>query len=64
MNAVVCNNYQCKYNGGKFCNKPILIMRNGGCSELIDKNGNPRDPSVWTKQVMSADEWKKRYEST
>lgn len=39
-------------------------MLNGGCSELIDKNGNLKDPSVWTKQMMSTEEWKKMYEST
>lgn len=50
MSSIVCNNTQCKYNGGKFCNKTILIINGGACGELVDKQGRQKDPSLWMKQ--------------
>lgn len=47
--TVACDIKECKYNGGKFCKKFIVVMHSGICGELIDKNGNRRDPSLWVK---------------
>lgn len=68
MNAVVCNNIQCKYNGGKFCNKPILIVYGGVCGELVDTQGRQKDPQSWMKNaqnespIMTEEEWKSQFQ--
>lgn len=48
--AVTCDIKECKYNGGKFCKKIVVIMNGGICGELVDKKGNRRDPSLWVKE--------------
>ncbi len=53
MSSIVCNNTQCKYNGGKFCNKSILIIYGGVCGELVDSPGRQRDPASWQKTNLS-----------
>lgn len=63
MNSVVCNNLQCKFNGGKFCNKEILIIYGGVCGELVDSQGRQKNPSSWQKENLnngfySKEEWK------
>lgn len=63
MNSIVCNNSQCKFNGGKFCNKEILIIYGGVCGELVDSQGRQKDPSSWQKTNLnngfySKEEWK------
>ena len=53
MNSIVCNNLQCKFNGGKFCNKEILIIYGGVCGELVDSQGRQKDPSFWQKTNLN-----------
>lgn len=48
--AVTCDIKECKYNGGKFCQKIVVVMNGGVCGELVDKNGNRRDPNLWVKE--------------
>ena len=56
MSSIVCNNTQCKYNGGKFCNREILIIYNGACGELVDRRGVQKDPSTWMKTEAPSNE--------
>lgn len=51
---VACNVQECRYNGGKFCSKAILIMYGGICGELVDKNGNRKNPTTWMKTQEQA----------
>lgn len=53
MTSIVCNNSQCKYNGGKFCNKSILIIYGGVCGELVDSQGRQRDSASWQKANLN-----------
>ena len=50
--AVSCDVQECKYNGGKFCKKLVVILNGGICSELVDKNGNRRSPELWVKEEL------------
>lgn len=47
--TVVCDVVNCKYNGGKFCNKPILIIKNAVCNEIFYKDGRQKPPNLWAK---------------
>lgn len=66
MNSIVCNNSQCKFNGGKFCNKEILIIYGGICGELVDSQGRQKDSSSWQKINLnngfySKEEWEANF---
>ena len=67
MNSIICNNTQCRYNGGKFCNKEILIIYGGVCGELVDRQGRQKDPNSWQKNgqndgIFTKDEWKDTFQ--
>lgn len=47
MNSVVCNNIHCEYNGGKFCNKKILIIYGGICRDLIGNQGFEKNSTMY-----------------
>lgn len=50
--TVACDIKECKYNGGKFCKKFIVVMHGGICGELVDRNGVQRDPQTWMKEEL------------
>ena len=37
--VVRCKVTACKYNGGTFCSKPVVVIEQGVCGELVNKNG-------------------------
>ena len=44
-----CDVVNCRFNGGIFCNKTILIVKEGKCQMPYDRNGNIRKPEFWVK---------------
>ena len=53
--AVRCKVTACKYNGGTFCNKPVVIINNGACNEHVDKSGPWRNPEEWQRTSAPED---------
>ena len=50
MSKVICNVEECKNNNQKFCTKEFVFVKGGICGELVDINGQKKNPEYWVKE--------------